>query len=108
VTSTACDGEDTVTTSTVGDASCSESPSDIAQDSSYAASNDVTVVSGTTYPLQFWGTDPLGWDGPTLTISEFGLPETATVVVTSTTTVVDVTTVVVVVPPTATADCASW
>jgi hypothetical protein len=107
VTSTACDGQDTATTSTVGDATCSESPADLAQDSADAAS-DVTVVSGTTIPLEFWPTDPAGWDGSTLTITEFGLPDTATVVVTATTTAVDVTTVIVVVPPTATADCASW
>lgn len=107
MTSTACDGQDTATTSTVGDSTCSESPEQLAVDSA-AAAGDVTVISGTTIPLEFAVTDPPNFSGPTLTVTEFGFPSTATVVVTSTTTVVDTTTVIVVVPPTATADCASW
>jgi hypothetical protein len=86
---------------------CSLNPSQLAAVSSAAAAG-VTVIDGEQVPLGFAPTIPPGWDGQYLTVSEFGLEDTITLVSTGVTTVTALSTVSVVVPPTAKAECAYW
>ncbi|KAI8187925.1 Killer toxin subunits alpha/beta [Colletotrichum sp. SAR 10_75] len=105
VTSTACNGQDTATTTTPGSPECSMDP-DIAAALSAEQAADQTMIDGKQIPLEFAPTNPSDYDGSTFTAKQFGLTETITVIATSTKTTTPTTTVTVVVEPTAKADCA--
>ena len=107
VTSTACNGQDTATTTTPGSRQCSLDPDVVAALSAEGAA-DQTVINGKQIPLAFAPTNPPGYDGSTFTSKQFGLTETITVVATSTVTVTPTTTITVVVQPTVQASCAYW
>ncbi|RMZ84417.1 hypothetical protein DV738_g462, partial [Chaetothyriales sp. CBS 135597] len=107
VTSTACNGQDTVVTTTAGIPECSLDPDD-ARAASIDLAGDVTVINGQQIPIIFAPTNPPGYNGETFTETQFGLTETITVIQTSTTTNTPTKTVTVVVPPTARADCSYW
>ncbi|KAJ5020020.1 Killer toxin subunits alpha/beta [Colletotrichum sp. SAR 10_99] len=107
VTSTACNGQDTATTTTPGSPECSMDP-DIAAALSAEQAADQTMIDGKQIPLEFAPTNPSDYDGSTFTAKQFGLTETITVIATSTKTTTPTTTVTVVVEPTAKADCAYW
>ncbi|KAI8277403.1 hypothetical protein K4K60_006981 [Colletotrichum sp. SAR11_57] len=107
VTSTACNGQDTATTTTPGSPECSMDP-DIAAALSAEQAADQTMIDGKQIPLEFAPTNPSDYDGSTFTAKQFGLTETITVIATSTKTTTPTTAVTVVVEPTAKADCAYW
>lgn len=107
VTSTGCNGQDTVVKTTPGSPECSLD-SDIAAAYSAERAADQTIIGGKQVPLAFAPTNGPGYDGSTFTAKQFGLTETITVIKTSTVTNTATKTTTVVVPPTATADCGYW
>ncbi len=108
MTSTACNGQDTATTTTPGVTECSLDPDLVAAMSLQEDPADYATINGQQIPLEYAPSNPPGYDSSAFTEKSFGFSDTITLVATSTSTSTATLTTAVEVPPTAKADCSIW